>query len=442
MRQKGVIKMQKQYLDDGLAVKSSEKKQKQSSENGTILTMVVCVFCAICIWFYVMSVDSPTATDVFSSVPVTVQNIRGEGDADLTAISGTGSVIEVTLKGRKTLLNNIKPDTIVAYVDVSGVESAGRSTHAVVVEAPEGTVIEDYYPKEITVYLDKRDIKTVEVRCRLESYTVGAQYSLDMSTPIISPATINVKGPASELVNVEYAELVLSPGNITGSFKSSGALSLIDANGSTLDSRYLQLSVKEAEAAYTVYTTKTVPLAFDYKHGYFGRNGTKVAIEPAEITVRGQVERLAQLSSLTVATIDETKITANGAYTYALSMPQGVEIVADTSGNKLESVIATVSLGGYIGRVTVPSEEFVIKNDVLSGKSVTVVDTQLTVEVFGNGMSSMYLESDDVTVTVDVTGVGVGEQSVPATVSVRKGDSSSLYVVGTYSVWVRVEDPK
>ena len=75
-------------------------------ENG--ITMLFCVLAAICIWFYVMSIDSPTSTETFSSVPVSIINDRdGEQDAALTAISGTNSVVEVTLKGRKTVLNNL-----------------------------------------------------------------------------------------------------------------------------------------------------------------------------------------------------------------------------------------------------------------------------------------------------------------------------------------------
>ena len=436
--------MQKKYLDDELAPVGDgehvEKKVKPTSKKSNLLTLIIRAFCAVCIWFYVMSVDSPTASDVFSSVPVIVENVRGEGDADLTAISGTGSVIEVTLKGRKKVLNNIKPESIIAYVDVSDVETAGRSTHAVVVEAPEDTVIEDYYPKEITVYLDQRDIKTVEVRCRLESYTVGAQYSLDISAPTISPATVNVKGPASEIGKVEYAEMVLSPGNITGSFKSSGALTLKDASGNTVDSRYLQLSAKDAEAAYTVYTTKILPLVFDYKYGYFALNGTSVIVEPAQIEVRGQVERLAKLSSIKVGTIDETKISANGIYQYALSIPEGVEIVSSGEGGVPDSVGANITLGGYVGRVSVPMEEFVVRNDLANGKAITILDSQLTVEVFGTGMSALYLQSDDISVTLDITSIGIGEQFVPATVSIRKGDSASLYVVGSYSVWMRIEE--
>jgi YbbR domain-containing protein len=269
---------------------------------------------------------------------------------------------------------------------------------------------------------------------------VGAQYSLDISAPTISPATVNVKGPASELGKVEYAEMVLSPGNITGSFKSSGALTLKDASGNTIDSRYLQLSAKDAEAAYTVYTTKILPLVFDYKHGYFALNGTSVIVEPAQIAVRGQVERLAQLSSIKVGTIDETKIAANGIYQYALNIPEGVEIVSSGEGGVPDSVGANITLGGYVGRVSVPMEEFVVRNDLANGKAITILDSQLTVEVFGTGMSALYLESDDISVTLDITSIGIGEQFVPATVSIRKGDSASLYVVGSYSVWMRIEE--
>ena len=100
------------------------ERQQESQHNG--ITMLFCVLAAICIWFYVMSVDSQTTTETFSSVPVQIVNNRDpEASSNLTAISGTGNVIDVVLKGRKKLLGSLSSDSIEAYVDVSDVLVSG-----------------------------------------------------------------------------------------------------------------------------------------------------------------------------------------------------------------------------------------------------------------------------------------------------------------------------
>jgi YbbR domain-containing protein len=183
-----------------------------------------------------MSIDSPTATETFSSVAVAVVNDRDTAiEAPLTPISGTGNIIEVKLKGRKTLLNGLRDSDIEAYVDVSDVQVTGKGVYSVFVHAPEGTVIEDYYPKEITVYMDKRSSVTVPVQAQLTQYSLVTGYTVNLSSPTLSMDSIQVSGPESELKKIDYAKLAVSfPGTVTRSFTSTGPLTLVDENGNEI----------------------------------------------------------------------------------------------------------------------------------------------------------------------------------------------------------------
>ena len=226
------------------------KSGNKHSQKENWITMVLCVIAAICIWFYVLSIDSPTAVETFSSVNVTVVNDRDLSvEMPLAPISGTGNVIEVKLKGRKTLLNDLRESDIEAYVDVSDVMTTGKAVYTVVVEAPEGTVIEDYYPKEVTVYMDKRSSVTVPVEAHLTQYSLVTGYTMNLASPTLSVDSIQVSGPESELAKIDHARLSVSfPGTITRSFSSAGPLTLVDANGSEINTRYLTMSETEATA--------------------------------------------------------------------------------------------------------------------------------------------------------------------------------------------------
>ncbi len=418
-------------FDDGLV--SDGKSEKGSSGEHSGLTMLFCVLAAIFIWFYVMSVDSPTSVETFSSVGVSIVN---DGSSGLTAMSGTGSIVEVTLKGRKSQLGSLKAEDIIAYADVSSVNIAGKANYPVVVEAPDGTIIDDYYPKEISVYLDKRDQKVIEVDCQLKDYMVGAAYSLDSARPTINPETVVVTGPARELSRVDHARMTLSPGNIDQSFTGKNSLELIDVNGNVMESRYISLSQTDAEASYHVYTSKYVSLSVDYKYGYFAENGTTVTISPTRIKVRGLVEQLNQLSTISVGTVDETRITESGVYNYALMLPDGIEL----DGTSVENVSVDVQLhGSQSSRLTVKKEQMQLVN-VPEGKQAQILDESLRVALRGTGMDVMYIKSDEVQVIVDLLNVGNGDQFVTAEVTLLRGESAALYVVGDYMVQVRVED--
>ncbi len=403
------------------------------------ITMLVCVLAAVCIWFYVMSIDSPTSSETFSSVAVTVINDRDETRDSLTAISGTSSVIEVTLKGRKTLLNDLEAEDIVATVDVSDTTVAGKGLYTVSVEAPSGTIIEDYYPKEITVYMDKRSIKSVPVECRLIDYTVSSNFSLNVSTPTsLSVNAIQVSGPESELANVETARMTLTPGTITQSFSGTAPLELLDEGGNVINSRYLTLSASQVTATYSVYTTKELALDVESKYGYFEQNGTIVDIQPKKILVRGVVEKLAGMTTHTVAMIDETKITEDGIHGYDLNLPEGIEPV-DTAGQNSVSVNIRFA-GSALKRITIPREVIQFIN-VPEGKRVTLLSDAFSVNVRGIKSEPRYLTYHDFNVTADVSlAQSNGEQYVAVNVELLEGDRAELYAVGDYTIQIRVED--
>ena len=412
--------------------------QYSKKENG--ITMVLCFIAAICIWFYVMSIDSPTATEIFSSVSVTVVNDRDLSvEMPLAPISGTGNVIEVKLKGRKTLLNDLRESDIEAYVDVSEVMTTGKGVYTVMVEAPEGTVIEDYYPKEITVYMDKRSSVTVPVQAHLEQYSLVSGYTVNLSSPTLSLESIQVSGPESELAKIDHARLTVSfPGTITRSFSSAGLLTLVDESGNEINTKYLTMSETEATARYHVYTTKTIDLAVAYKYGYFAENGTEVSIQPKSVKVKGTVEVLELLESHTVATIDETMIAEDGDHAYPLKLPEGVEFADANQSDTVSIKIRFTKAKLNKVRITTSNAEII---NVPEGKKVEVLDEAMTVNVRGTTGALMFMTAKDFSLIVDAAHASTnGDQYITASVAVKDGNSADLYVVGDYSLQIRVSD--
>ncbi len=416
------------------------KKSGKNSQKENGITMVLCVIAAICIWFYVMSIDSPTATETFSSVGVTVVNDRDLSvEMPLAPISGTGNVIEVKLKGRKTVLNDLRESDIEAYVDVSDVMTTGKGVYTVTVEAPEGTVIEDYYPKEITVYMDKRSSVTVPVQAHLEQYSLVSGYSVNLSSPTLSLESIQVSGPESELAKIDHARLTVSfPGTITRSFSSAGLLTLVDESGGEINTKYLTMSETEATARYHVYTTKTIDLSVAYKYGYFAENGTEVTIQPKSVKVKGTVEVLELLESQTVATIDETLIAGDGVHSYQLKLPDGVELADANQGDTVSVNIHFTKAQLNKVRITTAGAEII---NVPEGKKVEILDEAISVSIRGTSGSLLYMTAKDFSFIVDAApAVTNGDQYITASISIKGGNDASLYVVGDYSVQIRVSD--
>ena len=79
--------------------------------------------------------------------------------------------------------------------------------------------------------------------------------------------------------------------------------------------------------------------------------------------------------------------------------------------------------------------------NVPDGKKIEILDDALTVNVRGTSGNLMYMNNDDFTLTVDAApAVTNGDQYLTASITIKDGNSPELYVVGDYSLQIRVSD--
>ena len=403
----------------------------QKTNRNNIIAIVICALASVCIWFYVMSVDSPIYEETFSSVPVELKMGSGEGsNSDYSAISGTGNVIEVTLKGRKTILNALKAEEIEAYVDVSNVGAAGRSSYSVVLEPPSGTVIVDYYPKEVSVYMDRRTSKQIPVHVELQDYTYPEDYILDIRPSV---ETVTVTGPETELELIEEARVIISPGPITGSSVNAGSVQLVKQDGSEV-SRYVTSDVTNINVNIVVYLEKDIPLKFAYVHGYYNDDTVSVKINPEVIPVKGTKERLDQMTEILVATIDETQIQGDGVYYYNLTPPEGIEVL-----EAYDRVAVTINHAADYAQRTIQVTDIRTEN-VPDGKTVDVLAEAISVQLRGVVNKLYALTEEDVYLVIDMKNLTqvTGNVYATATAVIKDGNSAELYPLSSYVVPISI----
>ncbi len=403
----------------------------QKTNRSNIIALVICALASVCIWFYVMSVDSPIYEETFSSVPVELKMGSGENaNTDYSAISGTGNVIEVTLKGRKTILNALKAEEIEAFVDVSNVDSAGRASYDVMVEPPSGTVIVDYYPKEISVYIDRRVTKQIPIRVELADYTYPEDYILDIQPSV---EAVTVTGPETELELIEEARVVISPGPITGSSVNAGSIQLVKSDGTDV-SRYVTSDVTNVNVNIVVYVEKDIPLTIGYVHGYYNDDTVSIKINPEAIPIKGTKELLDQMTEILVATIDETQIQGDGVYYYNLTLPEGVEVLEE-----YERVAVTINHASNYAQRTIEVTDIRAEN-VPSGKTVDILAEAIQVQLRGEVNKLYEITAEDVYLVVDMQNMTqvTGNVYATATALVKEGNSSELYPIGSYVVPVSI----
>ncbi len=393
---------------------------------------IVCLLIAFIIWFYVMQVDSPEHEETFHSIDVTLTNTAVlEDTSGLSVYSGYGTTVDVTVIGKKSVINKLTADDFSAVADVSQITSAGLHAVQIDVNVPSGLSLDSVSQNNVQVYVDEKSSTVVEVRARITSIMTGSQ--LEVGEPRPRHETVVVTGPKSALDSIDHAQITLALGNVSASMTASGPLVLVDKNGAPIENPYLRLSRTEVTVDVPVYTTKTLPVVVAYKYGYFNENNVNVTAVPAEITLRGDPAALEKMTEIVITTLDEKKIIGNVTQKLELSLPDDLTAVDGT-----ESVTVNVS---HIGTHT---KTFTVTDIDVTGAvgiNCEILTESLTVTVRGTLAQLALLKSTDFSAVVDMSGYTAdssGNITKTATILIDSAYAANIYEIGEYTVQVRL----
>jgi len=395
------------------------------------IAKIVCLIGAFCLWFYAMSADVVTVEREFV-VPVKIENETALYEkTGWSILSGRETNIVITLKGRRNIITEVAESDIHAYVDVSGVSTAGRQTLDIKVNAPGECEIVKTSVSNISPYIDKRLTKNVPVKVIYTDYTIGSEYQLD--EPVTNITEVSVTGPESELRRVAAAQATLSLGNITQTINAASSLKLVDVVGAAVNSNYISMNVSSVNVTVKLFAMKEVPLKIGYKHGYFNDQNVKVSISPKKITLRGEPSVLDDISSIYVATIDEKSILANSTQNVSIVLPDGVTQVESLSK-------ATITIE-HINTVTkeLPITSINLLNS--NGLDCEIMTNSLNVTLRGPYSMISGITEADVSVYVDLKNYtsGSGINVVAASIRITPEYSAGVYELGSYNVAVNIK---
>ena len=409
--------------DKNSIVSSASVQGKKSKKRSVIIPAIVSLILSFALWFYVISVESPTYTKTYSLVPISIS----QGNGALSVYSSSGSTVDIVVSGKKSLLNQLTNDDFSVVADISGYKTAGKYNVPLSFSVPAGATKVSSSIDSLSLYLDSRTSVQVPVTVKLVDYTIDDGYEIGENAIEKSVEQVTVSGPGSLLSTIESARVTAALGHITSSKTLSAGFALVDAAGNEVTSPYISTDVTDVTVRIPVYLRREVPFTVVYKYGYFNSSNAKVTIRPSTVSVRGEVEAVNMLDSIAVATIDE-KTMQDGKITTSVTAPDGITITDGT-----QTVEISVSLVG-ISTKTLAVDNITVKNP----EGAVYLPAQDNIRVTLRGPSGMLDEitPDDVEVIVDASGNTSGQQNItqPAEIRISDGYSSSVYEVGEYSV--------
>lgn len=304
---------------------ASPAEKKEMPKN--LLPKIFSVIAAIVLWLYVISTDAPIS-DVKLSVAVDLLGANTiESSYGLSPISGAGQSINVVLSGKKSVISDLEETDVYAYVDLNAVNKSGSYTLKVMVNSPEGVTVDNYSPREISVYLDKNITKNVPVKVIKASYSLDDPSKLSLGNITTDVEYVDITGPAEIVNSVKSANLNLELQKLSTSTTYTGKLVLVDDDGREVNNAFTTISSPSVTATIPVITTKQISLGVDFTHGYFNKDNADIEISPSSITVSMPVEMQDDLDELIIKTVDETQIGSDTSIQSAIKLPEGVTAV-------------------------------------------------------------------------------------------------------------------
>lgn len=402
-------------------------------QHGHIIVKILCVLAAFFLWIYVMMVESPEYEQTFSHIAVELTNTESLGENDLAIYNGYGTMIDVTLSGKKSVVSRLTETDIIATADMSTIQSgSGRYDCKVTVDVPAGCKLVGMSQETISVYLDNATQISVDLTERRENTKLpDGCYTGTIDFPVDK---ITVTGPSKYLEQIEKAIVQLDLTGVTSTTVITQKIYLEDAYGRRVENQYIQFYPQEITVEIPVIKSAAVPVEIMFKHGFLNEDNTDITVYPETITVTGDPGIIDRGEFFEPIVIDE-KIEFNEKNicekTVQLEPAEGLTL----SSNSVDISIA-LSDEIKIRKITVPGEN-IEDTGGKSGVEYTWDKSPVVVTIIGSLEDITSINPDDILLQLDMSPyseTNTGTISVRADVIIDAPNSEAVLEVGTYDI--------
>lgn len=396
-----------------------------------IVPKLLCLLAALCLWFYVVDTESTTYEKVFKGVEIEFN----KNENGLKVLSSNRVSVDVTLSGKRSVLNRMSNSDISATVDIAHISEAFDEELDIIVSTSNDTSVVSYEPVSVRVYLDEPSSRTISVKA---DYTGGTsdEETLKIGELVPSSKSVVVKGPLEIISKIAYAKATVNlDGFISHSVNIVNVeLELFDSDGALIkdsypaEYEYIEIGEtaedKRIDVYVPVYMIKELPVVPQYMYGIFESKNINCDIFPGTVTVRGDVSLIEKLTEISTAPIDDTMIGLSRSLQIGYDLPSGVSL----SGSD-DTCRVTLSVENYDEKeISVPSENVRFMN-LADDLDAYVNSDEISITVCGVTSSLRKIGYEELLLEIDVSGFGEGKYfDCPVNVQITDSTVQNVYI--------------
>lgn len=406
--------------------------------NSKVFYMILAVMCSIGLWLYIDIIEAPQSTTTVYNIPVTfIGEDRLEEDG-LMIISGKNTTVNLQLEGSRTAVSQVNRNNITITVQAyAQINSEGHYSLLYDVDFPSSVAsqlrIVSRSIDAIDVDVVQMTSKTVEIQGKFVGTAAEGARISDTDFEF-EQNEVTVSGERSLVEQVDHALVTLDVDDLSSTWSGELPIVLVDADGNEVDMTNLTCDITEVYTIFPVQTVKEVPLTVSFTSGAGATSENATAtIDPETVTISGTPERLDQIESINLGSIDLSQIVTSEVVNMTIPVPEGASIISGITSAKV-----TVSMSGLDTRIVQTSDiELINTPEWIS--NVDLVTQALEVRIRGASDTMKLVQDQDVYVIVDLSTLDEGAEgtrTLVATVGVR--GFADVGAVGEYQVVVNI----
>ncbi len=360
------------------------------------------------LWLIVVEGDNTTRTGFFpASIPVEPASVPAG-----LALAAPIEPVTIRITAPEDIWSQLSIEDFRAVADLSNAET-GENRAPVIVQAFRDEVnVDSTAPNQVLVQLGASVAIPVPVAVNL----VGSPaLGYEVEAPLVNPTQVTVTG-AEDLVNqVEVAAADVNIFGITENVTRSLKLTPRDSRGLIIEG--VSLEPDTAEVGVSV-ELRVVTSSYPITPTLTGRpapgyNVTNITIEPPTATLVGSQDLLEDIISVSTVNLDITDATDDIVQQSALVVPPNLNVV----GSNVVSVWVSIEAGSGEATFGVSPQW----QNIGAGLSVRSNVSQVQAKLAGSLPLLQPVTPDQISVTVDVAGLGEGSYALKPRVQVPEG---------------------
>jgi YbbR domain-containing protein len=362
-----------------------------------LATLLLSVVLALIIWVNAVQSDDPVRSQ-FIQVPIQMVGLA----ADSRLLSPPQQTVQIVFEGPASAMRLMSSDDFRAVVDLSEVSIGEETAVAVnVTTDARGIRILSQSPEQITVLVDQLVTRTIPVELEVRG-TVARGH--EQGEPLLEPDTITISGTASQVEPLAFARVTVFLNNDRETVISRPQPIIYNRQGRIASTSNLDYSPEQIQVTIPVDETAgvsekliTVSWIGEPAPGY---RLLSVEVNPPSILIEGLPTQLARLTRVQTEPIDITGLEESFQQQVALDLPNGVSLV------EVEEIFVTIEIEPLL---TTSVFNLVPELRRLeAGLEAQISPEEVQIVLFGPLPVLNTLLEDEVTVRLDLLGLGVG----------------------------------